>query len=104
MFRPSMVAELERAGALSGALAIWSLWRGYLANGMEQRIQQVFASHGVPLEVHHVSGHAYVPDLQRLARAVAPHKLVPIHTATPERYAAMFANVVQRADGEWWDV
>jgi hypothetical protein len=40
IFRPSMVRELERAGALEGALGIWSLWSGYLKKPYEQRMQR----------------------------------------------------------------
>ncbi len=29
-FRWSMAAELDRAGCLEGAHAVWSMWRGYL--------------------------------------------------------------------------
>jgi ribonuclease J len=104
LLRPSMIVELEHAGALRGALAIWSLWRGYLENGTEQRMQRVLASHGVPLEVHHVSGHAYIPDLHGLVRAVSPERVIPIHTAQPAAYALLFPRTELRTDGEWWDV
>ncbi len=104
LFRPSMLGELERAGALRGAIAIWSLWRGYLANAAEQQMQRVLAHHGVPLEVHHVSGHAYVPDLQMLVRSVSPERVIPIHTNEPAAYASLFARTKLRPDGVWWDV
>jgi ribonuclease J len=58
----------------------------------------------VPLEVHHVSGHAYVRDLQRLVEAVRPDRVVPIHTSEPARYASLFPRVETRSDGEWWSV
>jgi ribonuclease J len=104
MLRPSMVSELVHAGALDGALAIWSLWRGYLDGESEKRMQCVLAEHGVPLEVHHVSGHAYVRDLQRLVEAVSPGRVIPIHTAEPARYGSLFPRVEMRRDGEWWNV
>lgn len=105
VLRPSMVAELDRAGALRGALAIWSLWRGYLDGPSERRMIRRLEERGVPpLEVHHVSGHAYVGDLQRLVAATRPARVVPIHTAAPERYAACFPDVERHVDGEWWDV
>jgi len=104
MFRPSSLPQFVTAGALKGALAIWSLWKGYLANPQEQRMQRAFAEHGVPLERHHVSGHAYVSDLQKLVVAVAPGRVIPIHTAAPASYDALFPRVERHADGEWWDV
>lgn len=104
MFRPSLLGELTRAGALNGALAVWSMWRGYLEQPTEARMSESLARHGVPLEVHHVSGHAYVSDLKRLVHAVQPEVLVPIHTADPRRYAAMLENVVLRPDGSVWNI
>jgi ribonuclease J len=58
----------------------------------------------VPVEVRHVSGHAYVADLRRLARAIAPERLVPIHTEAPSRYGSLFPRVDVRRDGAWWNV
>jgi ribonuclease J len=104
VLRPSMIAELDRAGALDGALAIWSLWRGYLENAPEQRMLRRLGEGGVPFEVHHVSGHAYIPDLRRLVEAVAPHRVIPIHTSEPARYDSLFPRVELRRDGEWWKV
>lgn len=104
MLRPSMVRELERAGALEGALAIWSVWPGYLEGSIETRMRQVFDQHHVPLEVHHVSGHAYQGDLRRLVEAMAPGRLVPIHTQRPDRYSSLSGAVELHADGEVWGV
>jgi ribonuclease J len=104
MFRPSMVDELERAGALPRALTIWSMWRGYLDGASERRMQETFARFGVTLEVHHVSGHAYVRDLRCLVDTVQPGRVIPIHTECPDRYASLFPRVERRGDGEWWQV
>jgi ribonuclease J len=104
MLRPSMVSELERGGALPGALAIWSMWRGYLEATSERRMSAVLDRHGVPLEVHHVSGHAYVPDLRSLVGALRPERLIPIHTERPDRYSALFPQAEVKRDGEWWEV
>jgi ribonuclease J len=104
VLRPSMMNELVRTGALRGALAVWSLWRGYLDGPAERHMQELLAEQGVPLEVWHVTGHAYVRDLERLVEGLQPERVVPIHTAEPERYATHFPSVEQRRDGEWWEV
>jgi ribonuclease J len=104
MFRPSMLQELERVGALRGAVAVWSMWKGYLEGASERRMHETFVRSGVQLEVHHISGHAYVPDLRRLVDAVQPERVIPIHTERPGRYASLFAAVEERRDGEWWEV
>src|SRR5262249_4667503 len=68
-FRASMMAEIERAGCLRAACAVWSMWPGYLEQPGQKPLLRFFERHDVPLVVHHASGHAYVTDLQRLARA-----------------------------------
>lgn len=55
----------------------------------------------VPMETIHTSGHADIQDLQRYANAVAPKRLVPIHTFFPERFSELFSNVNTIEDGEW---
>jgi len=35
--------------------------------------------------------------------ALAPGKVVPIHSFMPERYPELFANVEAHPDGEWWE-
>jgi ribonuclease J len=104
MLRPSTTGELERAGALHGALAIWSMWRGYLDGPGECRMAEALATRGVALEHHHVSGHAYVSDLRRLVNAVRPLRVIPVHTERPDRYAALVPRVERRYDGQWWSV
>jgi ribonuclease J len=102
-FRPSMAAELERAGCLVGARAIWMMWQGYLGQEAD-RTREIFERLGVPLEVTHASGHAHVRDLQRLASAIAADRVVPIHTASPDLFDSLFDRVQRHSDGEWWEV
>ncbi len=104
LFRPWMLGDLERNRALTGARVIWSQWEGYLADGAGARLKAECEARGIPFEVLHTSGHASVADLQRLAAAVAPKALVPIHTFGASRFPQLFGNVVTREDGEWWEV
>ena len=103
-FRPSMAIELERAKCLDGASVAWSMWPGYLKDGHMRGFHTFLKRHRIPLTVVHASGHATVADLQRLAKAFVPGRVVPIHTSAPERYAELFAAVEQHPDGEWWNV
>jgi ribonuclease J len=103
-FRTSMIRELENAGCLAGAVAVWSMWAGYLEQPGQERLLEFFKRKGIPLEMHHASGHAYLPDLRRLAKAVVPKRLVPIHSFAPRRFAEFFENVETHRDGEWWAV
>lgn len=103
-FRMSMARDLERADCLEGACAVWSQWPGYLERANSKPYKDFLAKHAIPLKVHHASGHAYVDDLKKLAEAVAPERLVPIHSFAANRFADHFANVVLHDDGEWWEV
>jgi len=104
LFRPSMAAEIERAGCLKGAGALWSQWDGYLEGPSGQKLQDWLATHKIPLMRAHASGHATVGDLRRFAASFREARLVPIHTAHPERFAAEFGRAELHADGEWWSV
>jgi ribonuclease J len=100
----SAVPELLQDGALRSGVLIWSLWDGYLAEPSGQRLLAQALAAGVPVEHHHTSGHAPLPDLQRLVRAINPRQLVPIHTEGAAEYSRHFAAASPQADGAWWSV
>jgi ribonuclease J len=100
LFRSSMKADLEALGNLAGAKLIYSLWPGYL-NRDEDNLCDWAASHGIGFEICHVSGHAYIQDMVRLVKAIAPRKLVPIHTSRPDRYSEIFENVEIVGNQHW---
>ncbi len=105
LFRPAMLADLDRADCLHGAVAVWSQWDGYLQQDKGSKIAREFAARGIPLEHAHTSGHASIGDLRRLADAIAPKMLVPIHTFEPGRFHEHFGSrVAQREDGNWWEI
>lgn len=83
---------------LGGLELIWSMWPGYLTG--EDAVSRFCAKHGLGLRHVHTSGHATVEDLQRLARAIKPQRLVPIHTFEAERFREAFDNVTLVDDGE----
>lgn len=104
LFRASLLDDLVKAGCLSRAHAIWSQWAGYLKDEKTAALLAMLKALGVGIELIHTSGHASIPDLKRLARAIAPRTLVPIHTFEAARYPSLFENVVVRRDDEWWEV
>jgi ribonuclease J len=104
LFRPSMVREVETGGCLRGATAVWSMWAGYLRNPGGQRLTTWLQRHGIPLRVHHSSGHAHLSDLKRLVNAVAPERVVPIHSWAGTSYSRFFPAVDVRSDGSWWRI
>jgi ribonuclease J len=101
-FRYSMATDLDRAGCLTDAQAVWSMWPGYLDSPSGTRLRAWLEQRAIPLTLVHSSGHASVEDLQRFATAVSASEVVPFHTAAPQRFPDVFANVRLREDGEWW--
>ncbi|WP_354142469.1 MBL fold metallo-hydrolase [Bradyrhizobium sp. NP1] len=104
LFRGWMMQDLDRADALAGARVIWSQWDGYLADGAGARLRADCERRGIPFETLHTSGHASVPDLKRLASAIRPCRLIPIHTFGRNQFPSLFDNVTLAEDGEWIDV
>ncbi|HEY8082028.1 MAG TPA: MBL fold metallo-hydrolase [Solirubrobacterales bacterium] len=103
-FRSSMTWELERAGCLQGAWALWSMWPGYLDGKLGEQTRQDLEDLGIGLTVVHASGHASVKDLQRFAAAINANKVVPIHTDAPRRFTSIFKHVEAHPNGEWWEI
>jgi ribonuclease J len=104
LFRPLLMQDLDRAECLEGAGFIYSQWEGYLEKGSYTEMEEWLKRLGIEMVHIHTSGHASPVDLKRFAEALAPKTLVPIHSFAPEKYAGLFANVVCREDGEWWEV
>jgi ribonuclease J len=101
LFRGWTMRDLDRANALTGARVIWSQWDGYLTEGAGAMLKLDCEARGIPFESIHTSGHASPADLKRLAAAVAPKRLIPIHTFERERFPSLFDNVSLIDDGEW---
>jgi ribonuclease J len=104
LFRGSMIRELDAAGCLDGAALAWSMWPGYLRDESGSELQAWATERGIPLSHHHASGHAFIPDLRRLVDALAPDRVVPIHSFAGDRYRELFPRVDRRNDGESWTV
>ena len=105
LFRGWMMRDLDRAKALSGASVFWSQWDGYLGvGGTGAALKTDCEARDIPFESIHTSGHASPADLKRLAAAVAPKHLIPIHTFERAQFPRLFDNVSIHDDGEWIEV
>ena len=104
LFTPAMMGDWGVQNVLEGAHFTYSMWDGYLEEPGVQRVVRWLEDYRIPWRAIHTSGHASVGDLQRFASALAPRKLVPIHSFDTDRFSEFFNNVVQEQDGEWWDV
>jgi ribonuclease J len=105
LFRGWMMRDLDQAKALTGARVFWSQWDGYLAaQGTGAALKADCERRGIPFESIHTSGHASPGDLKRLAAAVAPKRLIPIHTFERDKFSLLFDNVALAEDGQWIDI
>ena len=100
LFRPAMLHDIDlMPGAWDGARMIWSQWERLSAEPRQPGFQAKLAERGVTLEVIHTSGHASIVDLKRLAEAMAPDVLVPVHTFEGDRYHGVFGAKVRPSAG-----
>ena len=104
LFRTGMMDDRGLRAVLDGARLTYSMWEGYLEEEGTRRVTRWLERSGIPWQVLHTSGHASVADLQRFAAALAPRRLVPIHSFETARFAEFFENVDRQEDGVWWEV
>ena len=88
---------------------IYSQWRGYLDGTHPEyfgsdKISAFCSDPEVNFIYAHSSGHAPLDDLQKLATALKPKILVPIHTEDAEGFRGNFENVVTLKDGHVFDL
>ena len=97
------LAMIEQVGNGSASVA-YSMWPGYMTAKHNPREAPLYDKlHTMPnirLETIHTSGHAVVDDLVRLADALSPRHVIPIHTEHKQNYPDIFHNVVMLDDGE----
>ena len=104
LFRPHFMQDRGVSTVLDEARLTYSMWPGYLEHGVSRRVLDWLEANAIPFETIHTSGHASVGDLQRLATALSPRRLVPIHSFETARFGEYFENVDRKEDGVWWTV
>lgn len=101
----SEVAHLTKTGSLThdGAI-VWSLWDGYLTETSGQKLVDLARTSDIRFVQHHTSGHASPDDLAKLAAAIAPRHVVPIHTEHGDAFHDLTDHAWTHQDGDWWDI
>jgi hypothetical protein len=101
MLRPYFRTEIDKNADLSGSVWVYSMWKGYLGRKKSlQDLKQWTEGKGIPFKFLHTTGHAQLQDLKRLAKALSPHVLIPIHSYHCELFSEHFENVHRLEDGE----
>ncbi len=103
MYRESIRPKIEKIGDLKDAAMIYSMYEGYKREESFKKVQSFLDEKKITLETAHTSGHASFDDLKRLAAALKPNVLTPIHTFNPERYAELWPKVRSLNDGETFE-
>jgi ribonuclease J len=98
-----LIDEFKNAGGPVNV--IYSQWLGYLDGNHadyfgSDRISIFRSDPAVNFVYAHSSGHASLKDLRKLAAALKPKMLVPIHTEDAEGFRSNFENVTTLTDGE----
>jgi ribonuclease J len=87
---------------------IYSQWKGYLeddkTNGGAEVLKRLRNDPRVNHVYAHTTGHALLEDLKRLASALNPRILIPVHTDYPQEFKEHFQNVMQLEDGQEFNV
>jgi len=88
---------------------IYSQWLGYLDGTHadyfgSDKISAFRSDPEINFIYAHSSGHAPLEDLQKLAAALKPKMLIPIHTEDAEGFRSKFENVTTLMDGEVFDL
>ena len=83
---------------------VWSQWSGYLKDEAQTiDLKNFLAPCGEPLLIHS-SGHAPPELLARLAKAVNPRILLPIHGEAWPRHQDYFENLRILENGQWLEI
>jgi len=91
LVRDGIVPAIKAIPGYKDAFLIYSQWQGYLKKSHMKLTEFIFES-GLDknMKAIHSSGHADVPTLQRLAAALNPGKIIPVHTEHPDEYTRIF--------------
>ena len=93
---------LHKEQSLQNSQFIYSMWPGYISRN--PKFNEFCSNYQTPLKEIHTSGHAYIHDLKRLAQALNPKALLPIHTLSGDEFKNHFDNVVRIDDGKEFEI
>ncbi|MGA1806240.1 MBL fold metallo-hydrolase [Sphingobium sp. WW5] len=101
MLRGSLIADYDRSGVVPDGddAWCWSMWRGYLESSGAPLVEWLTAGGAASCHIH-TSGHASPADLLAFAKAIAPKRLVPIHSFNWDENLAGFPAICRLRDGE----
>jgi ribonuclease J len=101
LVRPSMEVDLKGIANLENGNFIYSMWEGYKSKDHMIKFLEFFRNRSFTIYNVHTSGHADVPTLKKLVKAIQPKYIVPIHTFHKHDYKDIFSvPVLELEDGQ----
>jgi ribonuclease J len=101
LIRPGFLYDIKKFLDLNDATWVYSMWPGYFEKSKSLRkLKSYLDNKKVRYEYIHTSGHAMLSDLKRLAEAISPDMIVPIHSFHPDQFKKHFSSVKLMQDGE----
>jgi ribonuclease J len=101
LVRPSMHFDLEHIQGIEGGNLVYSLWEGYLQKGNTKSFINYLKARQFRVSKIHTSGHADIETLKKMANAINPKHIVPIHTFGGNHYQNYFSYpIIHAKDGE----
>lgn len=96
---------LESLGdAATSSTILYSMWTGYLHPDRYPRsaadLSRLAGQAGITVAKIHTGGHAGRADLEALAQALRPARIIPVHTENKEAYRDIFHDALLLEDGE----
>ena len=101
LVRPSMKIDIDHIPNVDGGNLIYSLWEGYLKKENTKKFIEYLVNKQFKLYKVHTSGHADIETLKKMADAIKPKFIVPIHTFKGSEYKNHFnCPVKELRDGQ----
>jgi ribonuclease J len=101
LVRPGFRWDIRKFLNLKDATWVYSMWPGYFQTSKPlNKLRSYFEEKNVRIEYLHTGGHASIQDLTAVAKALNPSIIVPIHSASAEKYKDYFSNVTMLDDGK----
>jgi hypothetical protein len=88
--RAAFKSSFEHMTRLNAGNVIFSLWNGYRKDKKINDFISLLLGRGLNLISLHTSGHADIPTLKKLEKALSHKHLVPIHTDVADKYKEIF--------------
>ena len=101
--RPNMLVDIRSCG-FQGGILYYSMWRGYRDDKKQIKFESEIERLMFEIKPLHTSGHASIPDIQKLIIGLNPQKVIPIHTMLPQEFIGISDKTELKEDGVEFEI